>query len=60
VISQSKKSEETSLHQLALTFNNNGLWYEKTGTARQFVLAQPNVVHNMEHIWVIHAGQIVT
>jgi hypothetical protein len=59
VIFQSRKSEETSLHQRAITFNNE-VWYEKIGTARQFALAQPNVVHNMEHTSVIHVGQLTT
>jgi hypothetical protein len=33
---------------------NNEVWSEKIGTARQFALAQPNVVHSMEPTLVIH------
>jgi hypothetical protein len=59
VTSQSKKSEEISLLQPALTFNNE-LWYERIGTGRQFAPDPPNVVHNMEHTLVTLAGQIAT
>jgi hypothetical protein len=59
VISQSKKLEEISLLQPALTCNNE-LWYERIGTARQFALVLPNVVHNMEHTLVTLAGQTAT
>jgi hypothetical protein len=58
-ISQSKKSEEISLLQPALTFNNEP-WFEKIGTARQFALVLPNVVRNMAHILETLAGQIAT
>jgi hypothetical protein len=58
-ISQSKRSEEISLLQPALTFNNEP-WFEKIGTARQFALVLPNVVRNMEHISETLAGQIAT
>jgi hypothetical protein len=59
VISQSKKLEEISLPQPALTFSNE-LWYERIGTARQFALVLPNAVHIMEHTLVTLAGQTAT
>jgi hypothetical protein len=50
---QSRRSDETSLHQAALMCNN-APWFERIGTARQFAPAQVSVVPTTGRILAIH------
>jgi hypothetical protein len=58
VICQSRKSEEISHHQEQDLTSSLEPWFEMIGTARQFVLAQPNVV--MEPYMQTHDAHTTT